>query len=242
MLAQRCPPTRSSTPEPLVPGGTRRRGVAARRGGAVQQYDESSTAATAPPPRIARGRARRAPARPGRARRARTRRGILLRRLEHELDLALVRACDRRRGRPGDRFRAGPLAVHLGRHGAVPWGTGATSSSPVDSTATFGRRTTLTLASPLAASMPISREPMRIPRRSKVSPRAMSEPAKDTNCPGPTVRRNSIAGAGPSSNSVCSIMMTASAPRGSTPPVAMAVAVPGATSIWARGRRRSLQR
>ena len=54
---------------------------------------------------------------------------------------------------------------------------GSTSSSPVESTATRGRRTTSAAANPQAASMPISREPIGVPRRSKVSPRAMSEPA-----------------------------------------------------------------
>ena len=46
-----------------------------------------------------------------------------------------------------------------------------------------------------------------------------------------TARRSSIAGAASSSiSSVCSIITTASAPRGMTPPVAIAVAVPGRTS------------
>src|SRR5215813_13869 len=51
------------------------------------------------------------------------------------------------------------------------------------------------------------------------------------NCPGATARRKSIAGAPPSSiKSVCSIMATASAPRGITPPVAIVVAEPTVTS------------
>ena len=51
------------------------------------------------------------------------------------------------------------------------------------------------------------------------------------NWPGATVRRRSMAGApSPSSNSVCSIMTTASAPRGTMPPVAIVVAEPGDTS------------
>ena len=49
------------------------------------------------------------------------------------------------------------------------------------------------------------------------------------NCPGAAARRRSIAGAAASISSVCSIITTASAPRGITPPVAIAVAVPGAT-------------
>ena len=63
------------------------------------------------------------------------------------------------------------------RRRAAALSPSATSSSPVESTATFGRRTTSISASPQAASMPISREPMTWPLRSSVSPRAMSEPA-----------------------------------------------------------------
>ena len=45
-------------------------------------------------------------------------------------------------------------------------------------------------------------------------------------------RRSPMAGAtSPSISSVCSIITTASAPRGMTPPVAIAVAVPGVTSM-----------
>ena len=48
------------------------------------------------------------------------------------------------------------------------------------------------------------------------------------NWPGAAARRRSIAGAPASStSSVCSIITTASAPRGTTPPVAIVVAVPG---------------
>ena len=51
------------------------------------------------------------------------------------------------------------------------------------------------------------------------------------NWPGATVRRRSMAGApSPSTSSVCSIMTTASAPRGTMPPVAIVVAEPGDTS------------
>ena len=51
------------------------------------------------------------------------------------------------------------------------------------------------------------------------------------NCPLAAARRRSMAGLISSSiNSVCSIITTASAPRGMTPPVAIAVAVPGLTS------------
>ena len=40
-----------------------------------------------------------------------------------------------------------------------------------------GRLVTWYYTNPQAASMPISREPIRTPRRSTTSPRAMSEPA-----------------------------------------------------------------
>src|SRR5262252_7408053 len=51
------------------------------------------------------------------------------------------------------------------------------------------------------------------------------------SCPGAAARRRSIAGTPLSStNSVCSTMTTASAPRGTTPPVAMVVAEPAPTS------------
>ena len=79
--------------------------------------------------------------------------------------------------------------------------------------------------------MPISREPITVPRRSRVSPPAMSEPAKPTNWPGAAARRTAMRGSGASSSgSVCSTMTTASAPRGIGAPVATAVAVPGATT------------
>ena len=50
------------------------------------------------------------------------------------------------------------------------------------------------------------------------------------NCPGAAARRSSMRGAPSSISSVCSIITTASAPRGITPPVAIVVAVPGVTS------------
>ncbi len=60
-----------------------------------------------------------------------------------------------------------------------------------------------------------------------VWPRAMSEPANEMFWPGPTTRLTRIA---PSpSGSVCSIMMTASAPRGIGAPVATGVAAPAFT-------------
>ena len=49
------------------------------------------------------------------------------------------------------------------------------------------------------------------------------------NCPGAAARRTSTAASAPSTSSVCSTITTASAPRGTTPPVAMVVAVAGST-------------
>ena len=51
------------------------------------------------------------------------------------------------------------------------------------------------------------------------------------NCPGAAARRTSMAGVAASpTRSVCSIITTASAPRGTTPPVAIVVAEPGTTA------------
>ncbi len=61
--------------------------------------------------------------------------------------------------------------------------------------------------------MPISREVSTVPRRSRVSPRAMSDPAKAMFCPGPTGRVT--ARPCPASNRVCSIITTASRRAGS---------------------------
>ena len=108
---------------------------------------------------------------------------------------------------------------------------GGTSSSPVESTATFGRRTTSTSAMPQAASMPISRDEMRVPRRSTifaardVGARIGDELAGRDRAPHVDGRRCTS-----STSSVCSIITTASAPRGTTPPVAIVVAVPGMTA------------
>ena len=68
-----------------------------------------------------------------------------------------------------------PLLSYTRAGPSVP--PGATSSSPVESTATLGLRTTSTVATPHAASMPISRDESGVLRRSTTSPRAMSEPA-----------------------------------------------------------------
>ena len=81
------------------------------------------------------------------------------------------------RRRPRRWRRPGSRRWNHRRRRAASVSPSATSSSPVESTATFGRRTTSIAASPQAASMPISREPITWPLRIRVSPRAMSEPA-----------------------------------------------------------------
>ena len=76
--------------------------------------------------------------------------------------------------------------------------------------------------------MPISRDVSTWPARNTVSPRARSLPAKAMNCPDAAARRTSMTVVLPRSRvSVCSTMTTASAPRGTMPPVAINVAVPG---------------
>ena len=62
-------------------------------------------------------RRRRPEAGPHRARRARARRRVVLRRRRHGMAKPLVRPGDRDRGRPATGSAAGPLAVHLARHG-----------------------------------------------------------------------------------------------------------------------------
>jgi hypothetical protein len=110
---------------------------------------------------------------------------------------------------PRDREKGHRVKLRHGGDGDPP------SSSPVESTATRGRLTTGNSPKPQAASIPSSRELMRCLRRSTASPRAISGPANETDCPRPTTRRTTIAGpSGVSNTSVCSIITTASAPRG----------------------------
>jgi hypothetical protein len=111
--------------------------------------------------------------------------------------------------------------------GFIGW-PGSMISSPVEMIATRGRRQTSTDAAPIAASVPVSRLVSVSPRRRTVSPAEMSVPAKLTPKPGVTALRttNSL-----SSISVFSTITTASAPRGTMPPVAMVTAVPAPISI-----------
>ena len=110
--------------------------------------------------------------------------------------------------------------------GRIGW-PGAISSSPVETMATRGGGTTLTRPTPSAASTPVSREVSSSPRRRTVSPRPMSVPGEGDVAPGRD-RPPHEQGVGPSV-SVCSTMTTASAPRGSIAPVAMASPAPGRT-------------
>src|ERR1043166_1301414 len=99
-------------------------------------------------------------------------------------------------------------------------------SSPVDRIATRGCATTETRAIPIAASTPVSREVSTSRARSTVSPCATSGPAKLMLRPG--VSAFVTTSASPSIE-VCSTIRTASAPRGMTPPVGIAIALPGPT-------------
>ena len=89
--------------------------------------------------------------------------------------------------------------------------------------ATIGFRHTLTWATPIAASTPVSRLVSCRPRRSTVSPAVISVPANDTPLPAVTARP--IRSSRPRA-SACSTITTASAPRGTMPPVAIDTALP----------------
>ena len=122
------------------------------------------------------------------------------------------------------------VGEHLRRWNRRPWrvassSPGAMISSPVERIATIGLRQTLTCATPIAASTPVSRLVSSWPRRSTVSPAVMSVPANDTPLPAVTARamRSSPAALSPA----CSTITTASAPRGTMPPVAINTASPG---------------
>ena len=82
-------------------------------------------------------------------------------------------------------------------------------------------------AMPHAASVPVSRADRRVPARTTVSPRATSLPAKLIIAPGAAGR---VTRTRSPSRSVSSTITTPSAPRGSTPPVAMTAACPDVIS------------
>ena len=100
-----------------------------------------------------------------------------------------------------------------------------TSSSPVVTTATRGRRPARTWARAAEASRPISAAPMRIPRSSTTDPAGMSLPAVRRSRPRSTATASSTK---PSSRRVSSTRITASAPAGIAAPVEIAQASPGA--------------
>ena len=105
--------------------------------------------------------------------------------------------------------------------------SGGTTSSPVDSTVTRGLACTATSVTPAAASMPRSWARSGRPAGTSSAPGAASSSARTTPSPGATGRTTSMV---PGMASwVYSIITTASAPRGSTPPVGMLATVPGPT-------------
>ncbi len=102
-------------------------------------------------------------------------------------------------------------------------------SSPVERIATIGFLQTSTAATPTAASTPVSRLVSRWPRRRTVSPAVMSVPANEIPLPAATAL--AIRSSRPRT-SACSTITTASAPRGTIPPVAIDTAVPGRTTLF----------
>ena len=108
--------------------------------------------------------------------------------------------------------------------GSVPR---SASSLPVESTATRGRRPTVTCVRPSVARIPISAAPIGRPGSSTRSPSRTSSPAGRTKAPGTTVPRSAIT---PSRASTSSCGTTASAPSGSGAPVKMRTASPAPTA------------
>ena len=111
---------------------------------------------------------------------------------------------------------------------------GGRSSVPVVSTATRGRRAHATSPTPAAASAPSCAAPSRVPASSDDLARA------------PCRRRGTHVGArlsgrrhldGVVHDDTCSIGTTASAPSGTTPPVAIPIASPGASGRFGRPAR-----
>ena len=124
-----------------------------------------------------------------------------------------------------------PLLNHRRRRAAA-LAPGGTSSSPVESTATFGLRTTS------IAGKPAGRQHADLARADRLALAQQRLAARDVGAGvgDELARRDGAAQLDRrhvvSISSVCSIITTASAPRGTTPPVAMVVAVPGRTSIF----------
>ena len=97
----------------------------------------------------------------------------------------------------------------------------------MEKTVTRGRACTLALVTPAAASMPRSWARSGRPAGASSAPAAASSSARTTPSPGATGLTTSIVPG--IASCVYSIMTTASAPGGSTPPVGMLATVPGPT-------------
>eukprot|EP00047_Mylnosiga_fluctuans_P018474 m.71467 g.71467 ORF g.71467 m.71467 type:complete len:456 (-) comp7635_c0_seq1:636-2003(-) len=110
---------------------------------------------------------------------------------------------------------------------------GSTSSSPVDMTATRGRRSTGTVRMPADSSTPSSLGPSTLPAASRRWPLLISDPTARMSQPGLTVLSTRICFSSPSgdasTNSVSSTWTTASAPSGTGAPVVIRATVPGST-------------
>ena len=112
---------------------------------------------------------------------------------------------------------------------------GITSSSPVENSATRGRRATCRRSRPMAAARPCAAGPMRSPRASTVLPRVMSSPLRRIHWPAAGTRRMRTR---PSSRvSVSSCITIASAPAGTGAPVMRATA---GLQGWGAPRRDAL--
>ena len=110
---------------------------------------------------------------------------------------------------------------------------GGTSSSPVEMTATRGRRWTDAEACPVAASRPIAAGSSARPRSNRSKPAATSVPARRTFAPVLAAARiSTVAGISdaPAGASVSSTGTTVSAPGGIIAPVMIRSAVPGSTA------------
>ena len=103
-----------------------------------------------------------------------------------------------------------------------------TTSSPVEKIVTTGLACTATDVTPAAASIPRSWGRSGRPLPMSSSPGLASSSARTTPSPGATGRTTSIVPG--ITSAVYSIITTASAPGGMTPPVGMATAPPSVTA------------
>ena len=103
---------------------------------------------------------------------------------------------------------------------------GITSSSPVENSATRGRRDTVSVAAPTEAARP--ERLRREPRAGAAAPRRRAaRPRRGGGSTGPARGTTFDAHRRPSTASHCSCITTASAPAGTCAPVKMRAAVPG---------------